>query len=815
MRQLHTLATMFALFVALAHADLYAPMGEAIGPIVLDGQANGAIVIAAEATAHEQAAASELQAYLQAISGAEVPILAEGEGGEGFPAYVGHTQAATEKGLVGRATALGDEGLLMYADEDGLFLLGGGELGTYNAVHAFLEEKLGVRWFNPDPLGEVVPEMATITIGQMDETQVPDFQMRWIGRGQWALRNRQNVRLPDDALGLKVYASAHTFRKFVPPGEYFDEHPEWFALVGGERKRYEGVHGNQLCTSNPEVLAKVVEEMRAALDADPNLDIISLFPNDGMGFCECEDCKALDEDTMYSVEETNGGWRGLDWESHRTLSRRLTIFYRDAANELMKTHPDNPVMCGIYSAYLLAPLDRSLRMPETGLGQLCHGWCHNHAIADPQCHINKAFKDALEGWTDTFLSLCLYEYYYKVAAVDLPFPIIHSMREDIPWLRDMGLYGIYTQYKTENVWTIGLNYYVASRLLWDADLDVDALVADYCQKLYGPAAEPMSDYYEAYERAAIASDVHLSAEYADLPKVFTPELIAAQRERLARAAALADTDEVRERVRRAEVVLGYVEVCMQYLEQVMRAATGDGTNRWVVMEEPTGDLQPYADAVLAYISEHEQDNCFGRKINNYIARFTSPANAVSQVSAIIGTDLGPLTKAQWLERTGAQAASGPTPATFDIWLYANDLDGEPDKPEHQLLLRGADGEYGTVAAVPATGRQKDRTNLCYVIEGLEAADYIVDGQVRLRFLNLPEDWYMSTLFAWYVMPHIEGVSDAQATGLMAENLEWVREAAAGFHEYGFNGAKAGESVPVEETIEVLGFGDVTVPEQAG
>ncbi len=804
MRQLHTLATMFALFVALAHADLYAPMGEAIGPIVLDGQANGAIVIAAEATAHEQAAASELQAYLQAISGAEVPILAEGEGGEGFPAYVGHTQAATEKGLVGRATALGDEGLLMYADEDGLFLLGGGELGTYNAVHAFLEEKLGVRWFSPDPLGEVVPEMATITIGQMDETQVPDFQMRWIGRGQWALRNRQNVRLPDDALGLKVYASAHTFRKFVPPDEHFDDHPEWFALVGGERKRYEGVHGNQLCTSNPEVLAKVVEEMRAALDADPNLDIISLFPNDGMGFCECDNCKALDEDTMYSVEETNGGWRGLDWESHRTLSRRPRRGERvdeDSPGQSSHVRDIQRVSTGA-----AGPVTAHARHgPRPTVSWLVPQPC-DRGPAVPYQQGVQGRAGGLDGHLPE----------------SVPVRVLlqgggrgPALPEDIPWLRDMGLYGIYTQYKTENVWTIGLNYYVASRLLWDADLDVDALVADYCQKLYGPAAEPMSDYYEAYERAAIASDVHLSAEYADLPKVFTPELIAAQRERVARAAALADTDEVRERVRRAEVVLGYVEVCMQYMEQVMRAATGDGTNRWVVMEEPTGDLQPYADAVLAYISEHEQDNCFGRKINNYIARFTSPANAVSQVSAIIGTDLGPLTKAQWLERTGAQAASGPTPATFDIWLYANDLDGEPDKPEHQLLLRGADGEYGTVAAVPATGRQKDRTNLCYVIEGLEAADYIVDGQVRLRFLNLPEDWYMSTLFAWYVMPHIEGVSDAQATGLMAENLEWVREAAAGFHEYGFNGAKAGESVPVEETIEVLGFGDVTVPEQAG
>ncbi|MCD6360402.1 MAG: DUF4838 domain-containing protein, partial [Armatimonadetes bacterium] len=603
-------AALIVLVSEAAVAGLYAPMGETVGSITVDGRPDGIIIVAAQATDHERAAAAELQAYLQRITGAEVPVVVEGEGGEGFPAHVGHTQAAADKGLVERASALGDDGLLMYADDDGLFLLGGGELGTYYAVYAFLEEKLGVRWLNPDPLGEIVPEMPTVTIGRMDETQTPDFKMRWIGRGQWALRSRQNVRLPDDALGLKVYASAHTFRRFVPPDEYFDEHPEWFALVGGVRKRYEGVHGNQLCTSNPEVLEKVVEAMRGVLDADPNLDIISLFPNDGLGFCECDACRALDEKTQYTVEQINSGWQTLGWERHRTLSRRLAIFYRDAAAELMKTHPDKPVMCGIYSAYLLAPLDRSIRMPPNGLGQLCHGWCHNHAITDPDCYINVAFREALEGWRGVFPNLCLYEYYYKVAALDLPFPIIHSMRKDIPWLRDFGLYGIYTQYSTANVWTIGLNYYVAAHLLWNADLDVDELVADYYRAMYGAAAEPMAQYWDAYEQAAVDADVHLSAEYADLPKIFTPELIAAQRERLARAVAPADTDEVRERVRRAGVVLGYVDVCMAYLEQVRRVA-GEGANRWVKMNAPVGELQPYANAVLAYIEEHADDHCFG------------------------------------------------------------------------------------------------------------------------------------------------------------------------------------------------------------
>lgn len=796
-----------------AFADLYRPMGEAIAPIVLQGRPTGAIVIAAAASERERAAATELQTYLRRMSGAELSLVGEGEAVTGLPVYVGHTHAAADKGLVARVEELGDEALLMHADADGLFLLGGGELGTRYAVYAFLEEKLGVRWLNPDPLGEIVPQRPTVTIGALDEVQRPAFAMRWIGRGDWALRNRQNVNLPDHQLGMAVYAAAHTFRRFVPPDRYFEQHPEWFAMVGGRRQKYDDYHRNQLCTSNPEVLQAVVQTMRAALDADPDLDVITLFPNDGLGFCECPNCRVLDEATQYTVQEVNNNFERLEPEWQRTLSRRLTIFYRDVAAELLRSHPERTVMCGIYSAYLLPPLDHSLRMPPNALGQLCHGWCHNHAITDPSCPANVAFRAALEGWREIYPNLCMYEYYFKVAALELPFPIIHAMRQDIPWLRDFGLLGIYTQFKAGNVWTIGLNYYVAAKLLWNPDLDVAALVADYCQNLYGPAAQPMTEYWEAYEEAAISSGVHLSAEYADLRRVFTPELIAAQHRRLERARELADDAAVRERVRRAEVVLGYVEVCMDYVDALLAQVRAEGQGRWVQRGGPAPGLQARAEAVLDYLRQHADDNCFGAQPSNYVQRFATPNYALAQIRETLATPVGELTKPQWLQQTGARPPTGPTPATFDLWLYANDLDADATKSEHRLWLRDAEGQWQQVADVPPPGGQADRTDKVCIIRGLPTQRFLVDGKVALRFENLPGEWSMSTVMAWYVMPPLPGMDEGRATALVQSHLEWVRGAAAGFHEYDYRGMPAGESVPVEVSIEVPGgFSRPTLPD---
>jgi len=49
--------------------------------------------------------------------------------------------------------------------------------GSLNAVCGFLM-KLGVRWYLPGELGEVVPKMKSITLPKIDETVKPDFEMR-------------------------------------------------------------------------------------------------------------------------------------------------------------------------------------------------------------------------------------------------------------------------------------------------------------------------------------------------------------------------------------------------------------------------------------------------------------------------------------------------------------------------------------------------------------------------------------------------------------------------------------------------------------
>src|SRR5690606_18714784 len=62
--------------------------------------------------------------------------------------------------------------------------------GTLNVVHQFLRE-LGVRWYQPGELGEVVPEMSTLLLPPAGNTVVePEFPVRCMTR--WSSRVKPN-----------------------------------------------------------------------------------------------------------------------------------------------------------------------------------------------------------------------------------------------------------------------------------------------------------------------------------------------------------------------------------------------------------------------------------------------------------------------------------------------------------------------------------------------------------------------------------------------------------------------------------------------
>ena len=577
MRRISTRGLILVL-AATSAANAQQTLTPAGGPrhvLIADGSAGATIVLPETPDELEIYAAAELQKYAKKITGVPLPIVNEPKEPIGYGIWLGRTRKAESASFTLTGGKLGRDGYAACADDRGLVVAGKCPLGTLFGVYDVIEREFGVRWCEPDELGEVVPAADTLSVGTFRRQFKPSFDYRWVDSGEWSLKQRMNVQVEVDGkpVGVNWKWHFHTFAILIPPEKCFDEHPEWFPLVGGKRQKSTrpNSHSTQLCTSNPEVVDKLTEGLLETLDADPTIEIITLSPNDGGGFCECPDCVALDE--------PHRGW-------FARYSKRLAVLNQEIAGRIAQRYPKVKVKVGAYAMYALPPEIENYRPAENLIVQLCHIYfCHNHPITGPGCEAgktyepsdnflpNRDFKDLAETWSTLTENLFIYEYYSLGgwSKTEMFWPMVHTMRHDVPWYRRIGAKGFYTQV---GPWPRApLNYYIAAKLAWNADLDVDWLIADFCEKFFEGAAEPMRAYLRELEEAMVRNNQCISYGLPGgrakvlAPKVFDKATRQRLRTCLDKAEERAGDELVRKRI---AAVRGAFDKCEASIESLQK-----------------------------------------------------------------------------------------------------------------------------------------------------------------------------------------------------------------------------------------------------
>jgi len=503
--------------------------------VLVDGGRPAAAIVAAE---EDAAAAEELQTYLRKMSGAEVAIVATAP--EGARIVLG--------GLEGD---VGLDGYAIRRNGPALHLAGATPAGTLNAVYRFLDG-LGVRWYIPGEVGEVVPERATIAVGDLDEVSQPDYLHRMIwpslaGRGmsaqdraewsQWARRNLYG--------GVPVHVG-HNFRGIASADEYFEQHPDWFALRDGERDR-----SGQLCTSNPQVIEHTVAVARRWFDENLGQTMFSLSPDDHARFCHCPDCEALDPPE----------YRGLDTGK----GRRLLVFANEVAERLQETHPGKNVAFYAYWGAVEAPGDIEAH-PNVIVFFTPIGMAFNYPLQDSRSPTNRVHDGWYHGWDSVAHQMGIRHYYNFSSVLWIPWRVLtDELRYEFE--RD-------AMYMNAELWSdaegSALSYWILARVLWDVDADIDALFDDYVTGLYGVAAEPMRRYYArltdafSYGPEELLWPRSLERQRPYL-RMLTPEVLSACHADLREARALARSDDVlTARVRISQAWLGYMSAWRRF-----------------------------------------------------------------------------------------------------------------------------------------------------------------------------------------------------------------------------------------------------------
>ena len=526
------------------------PKAEA-GPeltLAVDGVTDYVIVLPKEATSQEEKAAEDLQHWLQEMTGASFGIV---EDGGNIPAKVisiGRT-SALERGApeLGRLD-LGNEGYAIAAAGAALYLVGGRTRGAVNAVYALLEEDLGCRWYAGS--SSQIPKRATLTFRPAPRSFVPKLTIRdpfykAAFDATWSLRNRTNAPsapVAEEWGGHVDYALfVHTFNTLVPPGTYFEEHPEYFMLDGNGNRIQ-----RQLCTTNADAIRIATESVLRVLKEKPHAEIISVSKNDGGGTCLCPQCKALDD-----AEGTNAG--------------ALLYMINRVAEAVEKAYPDAIISTLAYLETVKPP--KTVRPRRNVAIRLCTDNCMWAHPFTPAREI-QAFHDAMIGWGAIHDRIHIWDYCVNFSHYTAPMPNINAIADNIRFFVAHHATGVMEQgaYQSPGAERDLLRSWVFAKLLWDPSRNEDALVQDFIWGYFGQAAPPIAAYNAALVETGRAHADRLKApeggiryrmDESFLSEDFIKQAVALYDE----AEALAENDEIRTRVRRDRLPILYVQLC--------------------------------------------------------------------------------------------------------------------------------------------------------------------------------------------------------------------------------------------------------------
>ncbi|MFB6146387.1 MAG: DUF4838 domain-containing protein [Halobacteriaceae archaeon] len=456
-------------------------------------------------------AASEVQSYLESITGATPSIESTGaDAGPSEPvasALVAGPADETDvagalEGLATRLSGRDPDAFAVVTGDDHVALGGTTHRGTLYAAYALLE-RVGVRFFGPrfsvyDGHGERVPDRPTVAVPPVDAATAPDFRYRrkYVEEGyshteatlrqlvDWMAKTRHNVLVvPTDyenlgvvryddyreavlpaveRRGLLVETGGHGFDSFLPPSVYREDHPEWF--VDGY---------NVFDLTADAAVETYVDNVVAHLQRRPEVDVFDAWPPDGATWPP-------------RVVDAFGSVAAAYAHVVDRLATRIEDAGLDVTVEAIAytSHIEPPADGGAFDDVLvdLAPFDRSYAVPIDG-----------------PADANERYVDLIERWRETVdATVGVYEYYRKYSWHSLPVVLPDLIGQDLRVYESLGVDAVGTYSEPADWIPYELTHLLVAALAWDTGVDPGDYTTRYLRDRYGEAGDAVVDAVATY-----------------------------------------------------------------------------------------------------------------------------------------------------------------------------------------------------------------------------------------------------------------------------------------------------------------------------
>ncbi|MFW5868791.1 MAG: DUF4838 domain-containing protein, partial [Armatimonadota bacterium] len=475
-------------------------------PLVRDGQARATIVIGEAQPERALGAAADLNYHIERATGVVLPIVAEADVATLAPdqALVVIGGGALADSLVTLDPPLAEEEFAIRTVGRHVVFVGydtaasdeeraSTSPATLWAVGHFLDRQMGVRWLWPGEVGTYVPEADTVVAPEMDVRYRPEMVTRRFSNALTA-RDATDARVTNSETREKMIAeveqwndrhqmglrermqAGHSFRHWWE--KYHEEHPEIFAtLPEGMTQPNPQPDRVKMCVANPLVEEFALQEWREA----GRPDVWPVGPNDGQGYCVCEDCRALDVPPSLDADPLDIYWnRGVV-----DLTGRYLHLWRRLLDTMREENPDVTLTTLAYANYRIATPE----MEPLG---------HEDALTISLVPDNWSEKEyrSLAEWERIGAKVVMRPNFFFVgyAAPYLPLRDAGGFWEHAI---DTGIIGWYSN--DLGYWgSQGPYYYLVARLCARPDLSVEEVLAEYTSA-FGDAAPAIAEYLAYWE----------------------------------------------------------------------------------------------------------------------------------------------------------------------------------------------------------------------------------------------------------------------------------------------------------------------------
>ncbi|WP_299531539.1 DUF4838 domain-containing protein [Ulvibacterium sp.] len=484
-----------------------------------NGKSDYEIVFMGEATESPNGSAELLQEYFQKMGGVVLDIVDESS-----------QDAAKHKIYIGniKGEPLVPHQIVIRSQAKDLFIFGHSDLDTRYAVYEFLERYLGCKWYAPDATH--IPSKTTLALEPMNYAYTPEITTRTVhSRLFYENKNfADQQKVTYESFPYYVpEAKVHTFHRFLPEEKFYASHPEYYALRGNQRLP------TQLCLTNKRVLEIVKDSVAVLFARNPEASVVSVSQDDNQQYCQCDSCRKIDEE-----EGSPSG----------TMIRFV--------NEVAADFPDKTISTLAYQ-YTRKP--SKTRPADNVLVTLCSIECDRAAPIAEKC---TDFAEDLEGWGRLTDNVRIWDYTTQFTNFLAPFPNLNTLRPNIQLFRDNNAKWVFEQHSHNPSELFELRSYITAKLLWNPDLNLDALLAEFTEGYYGVAGTYIKAYVDLIHSELEKDTDFFLFLYGDPSEAFDsylrPELLRRYTELFDKAEnVVAGSPELVRRVKKARLGVDY------------------------------------------------------------------------------------------------------------------------------------------------------------------------------------------------------------------------------------------------------------------